>query len=76
MTDTGKHIAPSDFEKLYIRLREQEGRIYTDEELANLPDISETHSHYAEWRIRKGSSEKLTAYLQKKNNPLDILEIG
>jgi len=76
MTETGKHIMPSDFETLYIRLREQEGRIYSDEELAQLPEISRSHSHYEEWRIRKDSSQKLITYLKKKNKQLDILEIG
>lgn len=76
MTDTGKHITQRNFETLYIHLREQEGRIYTDEELANLPKISDTHSHYAEWQMRKHSSQKLITYLKKKNKPLDILEIG
>ena len=76
MTDTGNHIAPSDFETLYIRLREQEGRMYTDEELLSLPEISTTHFHCEEWRIRKNSSQKLIAHLKKKNKPLEILEIG
>ncbi len=76
MTITDKHIVPGDFETLYLRLRQQEGRIYTDEELAQLPGIANTHPHYKEWRIRKDSSQKLVDHLKKKNKPLDILEIG
>lgn len=76
MTETDKHIVPSDFETLYIRLREQEGRIYSDEELVHLPEIPAAHSHYEEWRIRKDSSQKLITHLKKKNKPLEILEIG
>jgi ubiquinone/menaquinone biosynthesis C-methylase UbiE len=72
----GKPIDTAEFEKLYIRLRDKEGRIYSDEELKNLPDIAETHAHFTEWQMRKTSSQKLIQYLTKKYKPLDILEIG
>ena len=65
-----------DFEKLYTQLREREGRIYTDNEVANLPEITVTHPHYKEWLIRKESSQKLIDHLKKTNQPLDILEMG
>ena len=71
-----EHTIPEDdFEKIYIQLRKLEGRVYSDEEVALLPDIQETHSHYKEWRLRKKSSEKLIDYLKRKK-PADILEIG
>jgi ubiquinone/menaquinone biosynthesis C-methylase UbiE len=70
------HIALNDFEKLYIRLREKEERVYTDEQVASLPEITETHPHYKEWQVRKESAQKLLAYLQKRNHLKDILEIG
>jgi SAM-dependent methyltransferase len=70
------HIALNDFEKLYIRLREKEGRVYTDEQVAQLPEIDEVHPHYKEWQVRKESSQKLVTYLQKRNALKDILEIG
>lgn len=76
MTTPGKYTAASEFEKLYIRLREKEGRMYSDEELKQLPVVAATHSHFSEWQIRKESSEKLITHLAKKNIPLDILEIG
>ena len=76
MITPDQHIAADDFETLYIRLRQQEGRIYTDEELAQLPVIASAHPHYKEWRVRKNSSQKLIGHLQKRNKPLDILEIG
>ena len=63
-----------DFEDLYIAVRQQEKRIYTDEQLQLLPDID--HIYYDEWKIRKGSSERLTAYLEKKRRFLKILEVG
>ncbi|MFC0773516.1 class I SAM-dependent methyltransferase [Terrimonas alba] len=76
MTQTGYHIAQPDFETLYIRLRRQEGRMYSDEEVINLPNIQTTHPHYKEWQLRKHSSQKLISYLKRKNKPLDILEPG
>lgn len=64
------------FESIYIRLREAEHRLYSDEEVQNLPDISSLHPHYKEWIIRKKSTEKLIRYLSRKEIPLNILEIG
>jgi 2-polyprenyl-3-methyl-5-hydroxy-6-metoxy-1,4-benzoquinol methylase len=63
-----------DFENLYIAVRQQEKRIYTDEQLQLLPDID--HLYYDEWKIRKRSSERLTVYLERKRKPLKILEVG
>lgn len=76
-----KHIAKNryqtlkmDFEELYIAVRQQEKRIYTDEQLQLLPDID--HIYYDEWKIRKRSSERLADYLSKKGKSLKILEVG
>lgn len=75
-THTQHTMIGGDFEKLYTQLREREGRIYTDNEVVNLPEITVTHPHYKEWLIRKESSQKLINLLKKTNQPLDILEIG
>jgi SAM-dependent methyltransferase len=64
------------FEELYIRLRGKEDRIYTDEEVMWLPDISEDHIHKREWEIRKASCKRLIRYLRHKNKKLRILEVG
>jgi ubiquinone/menaquinone biosynthesis C-methylase UbiE len=69
------HIA-SDFEKLYIRLRQQEGRIYADEEIKQLPVVAASHKHFKEWQVRQESTLRLFNYLEKKKRPLSILEIG
>ena len=76
MTTLYQHIIPAGFEKIYTLLRQKEGRIYTDEEVAQLPFIAVTHIHYHEWLIRKDSSQKLIDHLKKKKKSLDILEIG
>jgi ubiquinone/menaquinone biosynthesis C-methylase UbiE len=82
MISSATHTISGDFEKLYIQLRKKEGRVYTDEEVATLPEIAETHPHYSEWQIRKQSCQKLISYLQKKQSTasneqtLKILEVG
>ncbi len=76
MTTVDQHIATDSFEEVYLRLRHKEGRVYSDEQVANLPEITKTDSHYDEWRMRQISSRRLLKYLLDKKNPMDILEVG
>jgi ubiquinone/menaquinone biosynthesis C-methylase UbiE len=71
-----EHADANSFEEQYISIRRKEKRIYTNEEVALLPDIAPHHIHYNEWLIRKRSSNRLINYLNKKNKALKILEIG
>lgn len=64
------------FEELYIHLRAEENRMYSDEEVVWLPDIGEDHIHKKEWELRKSSCKKLLRYLRRKRRPLKILEVG
>lgn len=64
------------FAEQYFLLRQKEHRIYTDDELLLLPKISKTHPHYKEWRTRAASCKRLLNYLQNKQTPLNILEVG
>lgn len=64
------------FEKLYMQVRKKEQRLYTDEEVRNLPQIAATHPYFKEWKLRKSSCDRLIKYLDKKNKSLHILEIG
>lgn len=64
------------FEKLYMQLRKKEQRVYTDEEVRNLPQIAAAHPYFKEWQMRKRSCDRLIEYLDQKNKPLHILEIG
>jgi 2-polyprenyl-3-methyl-5-hydroxy-6-metoxy-1,4-benzoquinol methylase len=66
----------SDFEVTYLAVREREQRVYTDEQVKQLPNIDSAHVHYPEWQIRKRSADQLIAYLHRKKKPLKILEIG
>ena len=69
-------LIETDFEQLYLAVRAYEGRVYTDAEVSRLPDVDTTHKYYNEWLIRKHSAKRLISYLQKKNRPLAILEVG
>ncbi len=66
----------SHFSQQYFLLRNKEGRIYSDKEVAGLPEIDKEHKHYHEWRIRKDTSDRLIKYLINKRNELEILEVG
>jgi ubiquinone/menaquinone biosynthesis C-methylase UbiE len=61
------------FEELYTAVRRHEKKVYTDDQLQLLPDFD---IHSAEWEVRRRSSGRLIAYLQKKRKHLDILEVG
>ena len=69
-------IYTNSFEQLYCSLREKEGRIYTDEQLLQLPGIEKDHPHFAEWQLRKESYLRLENYLRKRVFPVKILEVG
>ena len=53
-----------------------EKRIYTDVQVAGLPDTDSNHIHAVEWKVRKRSADRLVNYLSKKNKQLNILEVG
>lgn len=64
------------FEEMYVAVRNKEGRLYSDKQVARLPDIDAGHKHYKEWKIRKRSSEQLINHLKKEQRSLNILEVG
>lgn len=59
----------------YGELREKEGRLFTDEQLAALPDLEPAHPLAAEFRIRKHSMNRLVKHL-KSSGVSNLLEIG
>ena len=75
MTEELAHSA-IDFAQQYFLLRKSEGRIYSDKEVAGLPEIDKEHKHFYEWQVRKDSSNRLVRYLIKKQKALNILEVG
>jgi ubiquinone/menaquinone biosynthesis C-methylase UbiE len=56
--------------------RDRYVRGFTDEEVAQLPDLPESHGQSRIWRHRKASSRRLVEYLAFKNKALSILEVG
>ena len=62
--------------ELYLRLREKEGRLYSDDIVANFPLIPARHRFAAEWRARAKSASRLARYLSARPKPLFILELG
>ncbi len=63
------------FAEKYFALRQQEGRVYTDEEVSTLPFIHQTHRYYKEWVVRKHSYRALLSYIRQKDFS-NILEVG
>lgn len=61
---------------LYLRLRQKEERLYSDEVVARLPDFPRGHPFTDEWRARSTSAVRLTRYLALQPKPLRILDIG
>jgi SAM-dependent methyltransferase len=61
---------------LYLRVREKEGRLYSDEVVSGLPGLPHAHPLRAEWRARAASAARLCAYLAQLTRPLTILELG
>lgn len=76
MNNSDTYTIAEEFEQLYIRLRQKEGRIYTDEETANLPCINKDHPNAKEWEIRAYSLKKLLTYIKHIASDPTILEIG
>lgn len=62
-------------EDIYLDVREKEGRIYPDEIVKSLPDISKDHVHYNEWKVRKKSSAELIKYFSGFSGK-NILDLG
>jgi ubiquinone/menaquinone biosynthesis C-methylase UbiE len=65
-----------DFPSQYLLLRKKEGRIYSDDQVADLPEVNKRHRYYHEWEMRKRSSVQLKKYLTGQKKVLQILEIG
>jgi len=70
------HTAFSDFERQYLLVREKEQRIYTDEELRQLPNIHRGHPRRKEWESRSRSADMFVRHLGEKNKYLNVLDVG
>ena len=61
---------------LYLRIREKEGRLYSDDIVARLPLMPNGGALADEWRARSASASRLTQYLSHRPKPLNILDLG
>ena len=61
---------------LYLRVREKERRLYSDDVVARLPLPPTGDSLADEWRVRSASASRLTQYLLRRAKPLYILDLG
>jgi len=64
------------FESIYIAVRENEKRVYSDEEVKLLPNTSSSNPHKEEWKMRKRSLQRFTNNIKKYNDNINLLDIG
>ena len=65
-----------EFESVYLKVREKEKRIYSDEELIKLPFASKINPHKKEWNLRAKSYLRFIEYLRQKKENLSFLDLG
>lgn len=65
-------------ERLYLEVRRREGRVPSDEQLRQLPDVTHPPALAREWRWRKRTFQRLDDYLNRRfpKSPIRILDLG
>lgn len=63
------------FSDSYIKVRELESRVYSDDTVSKLPYMLQNHPQYSEWKMRQKSTQRFIDYLKKKEGKA-LLEIG
>lgn len=66
----------ADFSDQYLALRQREGRVFSDEELSQLPKVIRNHPLRKEWKVRERSSNLLVNYISSLNKKIKLLEVG
>ena len=64
------------FENTYLKVREKEKRIYSDNELRVLPFASGSNPHKNEWDLRAKSFLRFKKHIKIKNRKLNLLDLG
>lgn len=65
-----------DFEGFYLKVREIEGRVYTDEFVQQLPYPPADHIQKKEWDLRIKTIDRFCTYLKENNSINSILDLG
>jgi len=66
----------NEFEKIYLKVREKENRIFSDDEVKKLPFASSSNPHKNERDLRAKSFQRFKEYLKTKKQNLNILDLG
>jgi SAM-dependent methyltransferase len=66
----------NDFESLYLKVRDKEKRIYSDDELRLLPFTSDGNIQKDEWNLRAKSFNRFKEYMSTKPGTMNILDLG
>ncbi len=64
------------FEEYYLKVRQKEKRLYSDDEVKLLPFASSLNLHKSEWDRRVKSFLRFKDYLKKFKQSIDILDLG
>ncbi|MGB0369540.1 MAG: class I SAM-dependent methyltransferase, partial [Flavobacteriales bacterium] len=63
------------FEENYIKVREKEGRVLTDEMVLGLPQTPSNYQHYREWKLREATANRALKYFQQRQFKT-VLDLG
>ena len=69
-----KHLET--FEADYLKVREKEGRIFSDELVTILPRLPKSHPLHNEWLYRADTQSRFCKYLSSKKESSAILDLG
>jgi SAM-dependent methyltransferase len=63
-------------ESAYLSVRTKEGRVYTDDQVLLVQELSKSHPQHKEWMIRKDSLKKIINVLKDNPKVNRILDLG
>lgn len=69
-------LAADPFERQYLAVRQQEGRVYSDAQVRALPRPGGALGASHEWRVRAVSCRRLLRHLQARGGSGPLLELG
>lgn len=64
------------FESSYLKLRSEEQRVLTKEQLLRLPYPDRSDPDFEHWAIRRKNIDRFLRYLKTKKEQLNILDVG